>query len=59
MTVEERLNEITRECVKQGLGLTLEYNPTEEVWYGYFDDSPEVTGTLDEVVDGLESELNL
>jgi uncharacterized protein (DUF302 family) len=59
MTIEERINDITRECTKQGLGLVMEYDPVEELWTGYFDDSPEVKGTLDEVIDGLESELNL
>jgi len=61
MTVEERLNEITRECSKQGIGLTLEYDPVEEKWYGSFDDSRhDIEGdTLEEVVEGLEAELNL
>jgi hypothetical protein len=59
MTIEERIGEITRECTKQLLGLVLEYDPTEEIWTGYFDDSPEIKGTLEEVIEGLEAELNL
>jgi hypothetical protein len=59
MTIEERLHELTRECSKQSLGLTLEYDPSTELWCGYFDDSPEVTGSFDEVVEALEAELNL
>lgn len=59
MTVEERLNEITRECTKQGLGLTLEYDPVEELWCGFFDDCPEITGSFEDVIEGLEAELNL
>lgn len=59
MTVEERLAELTRECAKQRIGLTLEFDPVEEKWCGYFDDSPEVHGEFEEVIEALEAELNL
>lgn len=69
LTLEERLEKLTRYCADHSTPISLFFDPTDEQWHGTLDDSvglglggsvaDEYEGDLSTVLEAFEAELEI